>query len=165
MTPGAQRWINRRPRLRSSHSSAPQLRPNIEHVQAPQEPVSLQQHVSKEEINYEYSSDSEITHVRLIVAEYEIDENVQKLIEEAGEYDRVITSAEKGEEVYRTRKKKKRKKRKKSVPRSDIAELDRRGITKHITLSRPVSPETEQVRIRYSIYFFLILKFSLTHIV
>lgn len=69
-----------------------------------------------------------------------------KLIEEANEFDkRSEGEREEEEEEKRKKKKKRRRKKRRCDVRSDIAELDSLGIKKQVTLSRPVTPATEQV--------------------
>lgn len=117
-------WANKRPRLKS-HGNKPPRKP---------------QDNSQDAIERE---DSAQLNIEEVVHEYEIDENVQKLIEEATEYDARIEDIR-----FEDEKKSRKKKKKKKSRMDDLGDYDNEikpRMRKTMNISRAASPQTEQV--------------------
>ncbi|GLV41660.1 hypothetical protein CBL_06889 [Carabus blaptoides fortunei] len=135
----SEKWTQKRPRLQSGKTK--------QIFRKPPESVEIEDvKVSQDE---DEEKDSECMEIQQIIEDYEIDENVQRLIQEAADYDQKME--EEYRELERQRemddevcKKRQRKSSKHSL--KDTGEVKSR-ITRTVTLSlsRAPSPETIQV--------------------
>lgn len=124
-TPGLERWTQKRPRLKSSRRLF----------------VRNETSECKLQVKSEERPDSEQLQMQQLVQEYSIDEHVQKLIEEANK-------VKDEQEVFEIGRKSKRKKRKGRRHKVLDMEEETNVRTVRMSVSRPASPDTEQVHIK-----------------